>query len=461
MKLTQSAEANINYLAAVIRVNKILPHPNADRIEILDVFSNNIIVQKGQYKIGDLAVYFPVESAINLEFLAYHNLLDNPDLNKDQKTKGFFGKKGRVRALSMRSVPSQGFVLPVDKVAEFYGASIDIFKEGEEFDSIDDKILLKKYVPGIVSQQNAPKEKKIKIPSWIDKTIGLFPRSIRTVLYSRVNAYYKSKEPAGIKSLIVPGQFEFHYDTPQLGRNAFILKPSDVITIGVKMHGTSAIICNLLCGKQLSFKDKLAYKLGVNIRRKEYKHIYSSRSVIKNTRSGEYTSDVWGKHAEELNGKIPAGISLYGEIVGWSGNDKCIQKNYDYGVARGESEFRVYRITHTSDKGNVLEFDWTMIQDFCDEYGLETVPVYYHGIARDLFDLDPEDPEWSSNFVNELKTTYLEKDCEFCVNKVPSEGIVVKINNRKAKPVFKLKSSAFLQKESKDRDENPDQEELN
>lgn len=451
MKLTVSENADVNYLATVVKLEILKTHPKADRLEIVDVFANSIIVGKGSYKVGDLVVYFPVESQIALDFLSAKNLLDKAELNADEKTKGFFGKHGRVRAINLRDMPSQGFVLPIEEVAKFYGISSDIFKLGTEFDTVGEHVLVKKYVAR-ASQEQVVKEKKVKIPKWIDKTISFLPRGVRKIVYPKVNSFFSKMEPAGIKSLLIPGQFDFHYKTEQLGRNGHLLTPSSNVTITDKWHGTSAVYANLLCGRKLSLKEKLAENLNVKVQRKEYREIYSSRSVLKNTKVGNYTDDVWGRHAEQLRGIIPVGISVYGEIVGWTGPDKQIQKNYDYGISRGNSEFRVYRVTYTSERGEVFEYDWTMIQDFCERYDLKTTPVIYNGIARDLFDIDPEEKDWGSKFIEELKTAFLERDCLYCTEKVPSEGIVLKLNDKKAKSVFKLKSSKFLQKETSERD---------
>jgi len=51
-----------------------------------------------------------------------------------------------------------------------------------------------------------------------------------------------------------------------------------------------------------------------------------------------------------------------------------------------------------------------------------------------------------------LKEKYLDKKCEFCKSGVVNEGVVVKINSKDTKPVFKFKSPLFVLKESAARD---------
>jgi hypothetical protein len=154
----------------------------------------------------------------------------------------------------------------------------------------------------------------------------------------------------------------------------------------------------------------------------------------------------------ELSGKIPPGISLYGEIVGYSSPNKCIQKNYDYGCPSGESSFKVYRVTETTWDNRVKEYSWNEIEDLCKSIGVDTVPRYYNGLAKDIFQNLEINENWSDNWLKELKNTYLDKTCEFCKSGVVNEGIVVKIDSSENKTVFKFKSPAFLVKESSARD---------
>ena len=48
------------------KIQKIEDHPNADRLDLmfLENIDFQIIGQKGTYKIGDLVVFFPVDSLI-------------------------------------------------------------------------------------------------------------------------------------------------------------------------------------------------------------------------------------------------------------------------------------------------------------------------------------------------------------------------------------------------------------
>ena len=95
MKLSISENCDVNYAAVVIKCPEIKPHPAADRLEIVEIFGNSIIVGKGAYSQNDKLAYFPIESCLSAKFLSWANLFDDPVLNADGVTKSYFSSKGR------------------------------------------------------------------------------------------------------------------------------------------------------------------------------------------------------------------------------------------------------------------------------------------------------------------------------------------------------------------------------
>lgn len=446
---TISKDADPNYLATVVLCPKLKEHPNANKLEIATVFGGDVIVAKDCYNVGEKIIYFPVESCISTAFLSWANLLDKAELNFDGKTKGFFSpKNGRVKAVKLREIPSQGFLFKVSKLAEYYGIDESVFKVGESFDTVKDDLLVKKYIKNESNKGTANVSKK-RIPKWLESTIRVFPLPIRKGLYVVINSYY-NKKAEGIKSLIVEGQWRFHYKTEQAGRNIFTINPDDEIVISSKWHGTSAIYGNILCKKPFNIFLFIGKKIGLNVVDTEHKFIYSSRSILKNRRDGKYTEDVWGKIASELDGNIPPNIICYGEIVGYASTNKMVQKNYDYGITKGDCDFYLYRMTENTPNG-VRELSWEEIEEFSKKTLFNTVPVYYKGKAKDLFDI-PVDDNWREQFLASLKEKYLDKTDEFCTTGVVNEGIVIRNESKESKTALKYKSPKFLIQESSARD---------
>lgn len=86
-----------NWTPEVIRVKEILPHNNADSLEIIMYAPNMpVVVKKGEFKEGDLAFYFPIDTLL-------------PDLPMFS----FLGDKKIVGAKRLRGQYSQGLLLPV------------------------------------------------------------------------------------------------------------------------------------------------------------------------------------------------------------------------------------------------------------------------------------------------------------------------------------------------------------
>jgi hypothetical protein len=436
-----SKNSDPNYLAVVISCPKLTSHPNADKLEIVNIFGNDIIVAKGYYKENDTLIYFPVESTISDGFLSWSNLFDDPLKNSDKQTKSYFGKHGRVKAISLRGIPSQGFVCKTSTLSKYYNIDESIFNVGVSFDMVGDDVLLKKYIKPF---KNISRNEK-KIPSFVERIIDLLPKPMGKVINQFLFDYLS----------IIDGQFKFHYSTEHLGKNIHLVNPDDEIVILSKLHGASAIYGNLLCRKPFNPLRDIINKLGDYLPSTHYKFIYSSRNVIKNLRDDTFTSDIWGDNARVYKSIIPEGITVYGEIVGWTGINKYIQSNYDYGVKQGESKFYVYRVTYTEVDGEVYEYSWNEIEDFCIEHNMDTVPLYYKGAANCLFDI-VEDDKWHDNFLHALKEKYLDKVCELCKTDVVNEGIVLRIDSHEKRPTFKFKSPKFLIGESLLRDKGED-----
>ena len=201
----------------------------------------------------------------------------------------------------------------------------------------------------------------------------------------------------------------------------------------------------------------------------EYYNVYSSRTVIKNryinkqVNSGFYSVDVWGEYNQLLDGKIPRNITIYGEIVGYlTGSDKMIQKGYDYGCEVGTSKLMIYRVTEKLEDGTHREYEIDEVIRFGNDLKLAypsiadrimPYPLLYHGTLSDLYpDIDVAN-HWHENVLEALKNDSvnfgMEKNEPMCKNKVPREGVCIRIANDPVKECFKLKTVAFLQKEAK------------
>ncbi len=420
---TKSPDHNINYLATIVDIQSFRPHSNADRLKIATIFGNNVIT--GINAEEGLFCYFPLESALSSEFLSYTNSFRDKEMNRDKTVASMFEAHGRVRALRLRGEKSEGYIVPVsvleDFVKNFLGKKIspNDFSVGLDFDTIGDHQICRKYIPKGTRMAGTTSK----------KTKGNVKR-------------YQSK--------LVENQFHFHEDTSHLKREMRKISPEDYISITDKLHGCNFIVSNVLVKKKLSLKDRLAKWFGVKVEETEYGMLYSSRAVIKNSVMDDgknnnhfYDADVWKIVADKAFPALKAGISIVGEIVGFTPSGSAIQKGYDYGCGEKELDFYVFKVTYTSPSGDVYVFDHKQTVAFCEKYGFKMPRTFYYGQAKDLFDLKVDD-QWHDNFLQMMMTTYLEKKCDLCKNDVWAEGVILRKDVPHEWDAFKLKSFNFL-----------------
>jgi len=436
MKLKQPK--NNNYCAIVCEIKTLLPLEGCDFVQAAIILGQQVIVGK-DIKIGDIGLYFPVETQLSEIYLKSNNLYRKSELNTDIEKKGYFEENGRIRCVKFRGNKSEGLFMPWQslvftdfiksdwtKVEELIGTPLNI---GDEFDEIEGIEICRKYIPKFVNTPGLANSKK-----------------------NRITKKNESK--------LIENQFRFHDDTSMLFKNLHKIKPNDLISITYKLHGTSFISSKILCKKPLKWYEKILKKLGVNIVDTKYDYIYSSRKVIKGDELNPnaqhyYDADIWKLGHDRVKDFLQDGMTFYGELVGYTPSGAGIQGKYDYGCEPGTFEAYIYRITYTNPSGKVFEFSAKQVQDFCHYKGLKAVPQLYYGYALNIVSESYERYGDSDNFRNDflikIKELYNEKDCYMCKNRLPEEGCVVRVEGENFE-AYKAKSSAFYMLETKQLD---------
>lgn len=504
-QLIKAQDANPNYLATVCQVGEVYPIEGADRLVKTVINGYDIVISK-DFVPGDIVIYFPVETCICEKFLSANNLYEtgeffrnsnaeevavfaekaeNAKLNGDEKTFekewsevkarcGFFNKHGRVRILKLRGQYSQGFIVKPVSMINYDPELVELDWNsliGTQFNMVGEEEFCWKFVP---PQKEQPERLSGNQKIWKKRMKHL----------KRFNR-------------LIEGQFSLHYDTQMLAEHIYLLKPDDIVTISVKCHGTSVIIANVLTNKESKFTKSYAkrrikgvmrlrgYTLPKRVRNemlknyikyktkptKEYGNIYASRNTIKNqyinpSAQSFYKVDIWGCVNRDFSPYLENGMTVYGEIVGYlEGCASFIQKNHDYGCAPGHWKFMPYRITMTSETGEKTEwnvgdvYEWTMKliaehPELTDK--VLPINILYHGRLGDLYpELDTE-THWHENLLAKMKSDTqlfgMELDEPLCKNKVPREGIVVRIDNDGFSRAWKLKTLRHYGKEAEQHD---------
>lgn len=114
-------------MATVRQILAVDPIPNADAIEVATVGGWRVVIQKGEYQPGDLAIYCEIDSWIPTELA--------PFLSKGKESREFNGVKGeRLRTVKLRGQLSQGLLLPLTVMNPRMAELQDHLHNAEGFD---------------------------------------------------------------------------------------------------------------------------------------------------------------------------------------------------------------------------------------------------------------------------------------------------------------------------------------
>jgi RNA ligase (TIGR02306 family) len=84
-------------IVEVSRIERVLPHPNADALELAHIKGWQCVVPKGKYAAGSLVTYVPIDAVL-------------PEALSDRLSVTKYLSKGRVRCARLRGEPSFGLI---------------------------------------------------------------------------------------------------------------------------------------------------------------------------------------------------------------------------------------------------------------------------------------------------------------------------------------------------------------
>ena len=416
MKSLKIDENSQNYPCSVVTIGRVFDIVNADALKRVVVFANDVVVSKDT-KEGDVMLYFQAGTQLSEDVMRIYNLNEDNALNEDTSVKGYVSSKRRlIKAIKLRGTISDGILLPISKLSEFLGVTLE---DGDEFTHVNDIEVCKKYV---VPKKGGESQ---------NTQLGKQPKANK------------------LKELLVDNQFRFHHETEHFAKNLHKFQLDTEVIITRKYHGSSLILSRVLIQKQLSWIERMIDKYITPIPKSEYGYVFSSgkpksrlpKGVLSSEQTWNsptdsfYSENIWKKALDLYRDCLESGITLYGEIVG----DGIQGPEYTYGFPY---KIFIYRITQTNVDGVVYEFSWEDVKRYCDKYGISYVDEYFVGKVSELIS--------SVDITNEehpvleyLKEAYLDKSYPDC--KV-DEGICIR--HRGSNEIFKLKSPKFIMGES-------------
>ena len=172
-----------------------------------------------------------------------------------------------------------------------------------------------------------------------------------------------------------------------------------------------------------------------------------------------YDEDIWTKTAKSLEGLIPKGYIVFGELIGWTSNGKPIQNNYTYDVPKGKAKIYIYRVVIINSDGVLCDLSWDAVREFCNSIGVAHVPELIQ-VSIELLTMrrhnDSTDKDFTmlDNFmdVNFGTLTYLtDNPVPLAADSPCDEGVVVRIEGINPQ-LYKVKAPMFLAHETKELD---------
>ena len=443
----------MSYYGIVTTLKDVRKHPNADRLQLADVFGNTICVSL-DYTEGQLGVYFPTGGQLSVKFAEANNLLRKKDAEGNNIGGYMDPDKRNITAIKLRGEKSDGLFLPLTCLDSF--GDISSLRVGDRIDVFNGEEICTKYIPktnarrGHVSEGNRTRKHRVPIaPTFVE-----------------------------------------HADTEQLAYNLGAFKTGDEIEITLKMHGTSQRTGHLkiLTGYKKTFWDKLFKREGTPIY--DWGYVSGTRRVVLDTFDGGFygSNEFRKQHHDAFVGKLWKGETVYYEVVGYThtgapimgnGNNEKLGKDFvkqygketvfSYGCTPEEtvqkmlygeddnghfaipveqsnmkrSDIYVYRMTMTNEDGEVVEYTPDFMRYRCEQMGIKTVHVFTRAIIpkwpSTTNDCDPIDP---GEYVKALAEQYYAGPDP--VGKTHTrEGVVVRILNRPKFCAYKHKNFEF------------------
>lgn len=434
------------HVGYVVKVEKLRPHTNADRLQVATFFGNDTCVGL-DVKVGDIGVYFPTDLQLDYDFCVQNHLLRK--LIDGTPDKGYMDpNKRNVSTIKLRGEKSDGIYVNISDFDYCFDDDASKYlKVGDTISVVNGHSICQKYIPHSNKRTGNPTEG---------------------------NRTRKKKAP------IAP-LFTEHADTEQLAYNLGAFQAGDQIEITLKMHGTSQRTGYLpvFKGYKRSLWDKIMKRDGTSI----YEWGYVSgtrRTVLENFDGGFYGSNLFREqHSKFFEGKLHKGEEVYYEVVGFTDtgtpimasaankklNDKAFIKQYgetttfSYGCEPPQSELYVYRMTMTNEDGDVVEYSPDFMRYRCEQMGCKTVPVMWKGFADETIDWNDAGMTAGEWVMEKAEQYYAGPDP---IGKTHTrEGVVVRIVNKPKFCAYKHKNFEFkcLEGLVKAEAEAPDMEE--
>ena len=346
-----------NHRANIVRITEIQPHPNADRLEKIILGGYQVCARKGEYHLGDLALYVQPDSIVP-ERPAFSFVWETDGGGKPREP--FVGcvpeKYRRITVRKFRKEYSEGLLMPLDAV----GLAGKGLSEGDDAAEL----------VGITHYNPPEDEPEVHEPSI--KQSKVWPRSWRGWMYFLWYwcsfTIYNPWGQLGGGNERAPKNTPPMYDVESYKNFTDALIDGEVVTVTEKIHGSNARYTYRNDIADVGWQAKLRALISFG-RMVDGKMYAGSRKLWKSPTS----SNTWRKILQQRPDirrwcTDHPEYTLYGEAIPTQGG-------FDYGLKPGEVDCLLFDILDPL--GVWVPLDQT--RRMLEGYDIRWVPVLYEG----------------------------------------------------------------------------------
>lgn len=335
------SEKKSNHRVNVVRIAEVLPHNNADSLEIIQVGGYQAVVKKGAFKAGDLGVYIQPDSVVPqtepFRFIWEGSIQVDGTVPE---------RKRRITVRKFRKEWSEGLLLPVTDFLDPYNLKLNPFgrsscyargwKEGDDVSALLD--ITHYEAPEPVESTSVQRKQQYKWP----------PKSFKGWMYYLLNLIgIDLNKGVGGRNSGGPKDPPPIYDVEALKNYKDAFQPDEQVIVTEKIHGSNA---------RFLFKKGKFYVGSRTLWKSESSNCVWRKAVAQNP-----WIETWCREHE--------GFTLYGEVV-------PTQSGFTYGSAEGQVRFFVFDIRTPDEEW--LAYEDTYMAD-ASTTDLQWVPLLYRG----------------------------------------------------------------------------------
>lgn len=318
-----------NFKVPVTKILEILPHTNAERLEIAKCYGFYVIVGKSQYQVGDEVIYCPIDSILP-QWLVEELFPSGSKIKLN---------KSRVKQIKIRGAFSQGLLISTKVLKSSYKLE----------DDVAEILGITKYEPPTPSFQQSSGPK------------------LRNKPFSNPH-------------------FRCFNGVTNIKWNPTCFDGEDVV-IQEKLHGS-----HIRFGKAPfvanTFWKKVKAFLGLS---PKYEFVYGSNNVELTNRKnyvGYYGGDIYGALLQKFDAanKLKDGEFVHGEVIG-----PGVQKGYTYG--HKEHHLVIFDVRLMQEDGTQKWLDPDEAYGYAMERDFDFVPILYRGpFSKEIVDSQTSGP---------------------------------------------------------------------